>query len=369
MSVEPWSFSLRGGNEYDEDEDTTDAGGCANGADDLTEETPAGDEVDLSNREDFAHFKTNPWTIAKLNAFNRARTSPESKPISPYPTLSHPSRNRIGTDAFRCQPRIAKIENRQPGTSIYDAESIRATPSLAKQHARVTTPVEQNLPSTPSSIRTGTLYSRSDGDELFESSSYSDDEVRTSPTLQLGEQPWPKRARLSTSPKALPQSRRSPRARLDLTQMSEVSIPFPSSRSQLMFNTQTPPNPRKSFVTPTPVTESLPPSLRSVFLSRQDPRVARSSASRAVSPKLTCQEAGPTSGHRAENKSCSSQPLNPKRVDSFATLSGHQGPVLPPVTWLSPIIANANGLHNNVESPMSNFSTVDKVSEASKSAG
>lgn len=243
MSVEPWSFSLRGGDEYDEDEDITDAGGYANGADDLTEETAVGDEVDLSNREDFAHFKSNPWTIAKLNAFNRARTSPQSKP--PHPTPSHPSRNRVGTDVFQCQPRMTKIEDRQPETSIYDAGSIRATPSLAKQPAKVITPVEQNLPLTPSSTRTGTLYSRSDDDELLESPTYSDDEVRTSPTLQPDEQPWPKRARLSTYPKAFSQSRRSPRARLDPIQVSEVSISFPSSRSQLMFNT--PANPAKVF--------------------------------------------------------------------------------------------------------------------------
>lgn len=106
-----------------------------------------------------------------------------------------------------------------------------------------------------------------------------------------------------------------------------------------------------------------------MFLSRQDPQVARSSPSRAVSPKLTCQEAGPTSSHRAENKSCSSRPFNPRRVDSLATLSGHQGLVAQPVTWLSPTIPNTDDLPNNVESPMSNFLIGDKVSEASKPAG
>ncbi|KAG8988316.1 hypothetical protein FRB90_002834 [Tulasnella sp. 427] len=144
MSADPWFYSLREGYEYEEyEDDATGSDDFSAVGDQTTAKTAVDNGADLSSREDFAEFKPNPWTIAKLNASNRTR---DSVPAASFPT---PPPSVRSSDT--CQPRFRTTQV-QPKPSSYHNEMSQTTqPKLELPNYR---PSEHSLPSRSPRFRT-----------------------------------------------------------------------------------------------------------------------------------------------------------------------------------------------------------------------
>ncbi|KAG8907794.1 hypothetical protein FRC00_011602, partial [Tulasnella sp. 408] len=290
MSDEPWSFSLRGGSGYAEDEDSMEAADSTYGVDQMTDQTLVEAEVDLSSREDSAHFESNPWTIAKLNAFNRARTSPNFKPTPPHPTPGLLAR-RLEVFGPQPQPENAKKVKPEHETPICDLELVRTTPSPSRELPKVTT-----------SASSGTMRGCSDENKLPRDFAHKDDEPRTSYTLQLEGPPLPKRARFPTYTDAekIPDEPRQPPPRQGPTRTPKLSSPL-DAQPQLVFGAKiSQPVHQKSLRAPATITEGLPASPCRELQSRNDSQCTRGWKSRTISTTPKTQNTSPTAGSQAE---------------------------------------------------------------------
>ncbi|KIO31853.1 hypothetical protein M407DRAFT_4771 [Tulasnella calospora MUT 4182] len=362
MSDEPWSFSLRGGSGYAEVEDSMDAVVSANGVDQMTDEAVIDDEVDLSNREDSAQFKSNPWTIAKLNAFNRGRTFSKSGPPPPHPAPPPLAESLVVSDPLQSQLEKATKVKFKHKTPIYDPELVKTTPSPPRDLQKVTTPAQQNL-LTHSLASPGTICRHSEKDEHSKISTHSY-------TLHLEEPPLPKCARLPTYPdvEKIPERPMQPLPRQGPTKIPKVLFALEPPPKLLLGVQTSRPIHQKSLFAPATITEGLPALPRSLLQFQNDPQSTRSSKSRAISPKLKCQNTIPTSGSQAEYRISKSHPIRSDCVNSLANLDRRQGSSVSPIT---PSLTKATtGSFNKVaESSISDGSVVDEVSEATRTVG
>ncbi|KAG9051316.1 hypothetical protein FS837_009583 [Tulasnella sp. UAMH 9824] len=358
MSDEAWSFSLRGGCGYAEDEDSMEAADSAHGVDQMTDETLVNAEVDLSSREDSAHFESNPWTIAKLNAFNRARTFSKFKPTPPHPTPELLAK-RMDVSDPQSRPGKAEKVKLEHETPICDLELVRTTPSLSRDPPKVTT-----------SASSGTIRGCSDGNTLPRDIAHKDDEPRTSYTLQLEGLPLPKRARLPTYPdtEKIPKGPKQPLPRQGPARIPKVSSPL-EAQPQLVFGARTAhPIHQKSPHALATITEGFPTSPRSELQSRNDPRPTRGWKSRTISTTPKTQNTSPTAGSQAEYGISISRPTPWNCVNSLATPDRRQGSSVSQILSLSPSKPTRNSFLKVTESHMSDVSLVDKVSEATRTA-
>ncbi|KAG8927957.1 hypothetical protein FRC01_006669 [Tulasnella sp. 417] len=364
MSDEPWSFSLRGGSGYAEGEEIMDAVDSVNGANQMVDETAIDDEVDLSNRLDSAQFKSNPWTIAKLNAFNRARTISEFKPNPPHPTPPPLTKSWV-TGALHSLPETAKQVKFKHATPSYDPESVRTTPLLPRDPPKVTTQAGQNLlitrsPTTPWAMR----ECSDDQDELSENSTHRDDKIPAPYALQLEEALLTKGVRLSKHPNAEKISE-GPNARQCLrgdgpTRTPKASFPL-EARPQLVLGAQASRSiHQKSSPSLATIPERLPAS-PSVSPSGNDIQPTGSSKSRNISPKLKYQKTLSSSGDQAEYRISKPPPIPSNCVNPFAPLGRRQGSSVSPIASPSLLKATTTSRSRNVaESSVSDSSVVDE---------
>lgn len=349
MFDEPWSFSLRGGNGYAEDEDSV--ADSAYGVDQMTDETLVDADLDLSSREDSARFESNPWTIAKLNAFNRARTFSKFKPTPPQPTPGLLAK-RLDVSDPQSQPERTQKVKLEHETPKCDLELVRTTPSSSKEPPKVTT-----------SASSGTMRGCSNENELPRDFAYKNDEPRTSYTLQLEGSPLPRRARLPTYPVAekIDEGSRQPLPRQGPTGIPKASSPL-GAQPQLVFGAETSQSiPQKSLHAPATITKGSTASLCPVLQSRNDSRPTRGWKSRSLSTTPKTQNTSPHAGSHAEYRISTYQPPRWNGVDSFATPNRRQGSSVSQIPSPSP---TKTSFQQVTESHMSDVSVVDEVSDA-----
>lgn len=143
-----WAYNLHGrtclsGSESDSDEELTPEEKPVP----ISEDARLLREIDLSSRPDDAVFKSNPWTIAKVNAASRP-PNPKSPATNNTKPKEAPKKRPTGriVDAFRVQ--AAKSPSRNSSTKAIAKQSVQKKRNVQRNQ----TPLYHHIGSPPHSI-------------------------------------------------------------------------------------------------------------------------------------------------------------------------------------------------------------------------
>lgn len=135
MTGTDWSFSLRSATGFsgdaESDDDNEESVGDARASSYLSSSSRALQQIDLAAREDSAHYRPNPWSIAKVNAASRPRQPNATvKPVLEKPVTKKPPQGTI-VDAFKKR-----------------AQKPETTTKSSAQASRLQTPLQKPAPSS-----------------------------------------------------------------------------------------------------------------------------------------------------------------------------------------------------------------------------